>query len=117
MAEPNYDLNDPPVMACGCAANAYDGNGDPVCVIHIGFSTDAQARTVVDTPNLEGRTARCTYNKGGGCGGKEQYRRYECPRFGCDSDEGVPSRTTLPFFKHQPTMPHDSFYCGCWGWD
>lgn len=41
----------PPMLSCGCAANAKDARGEPCCVLH-----DAH---VVPTPNLAGRDAVC----------------------------------------------------------
>ena len=49
---------------------------------------------VAETPNLEGRIAKCSY--------------------GCNP---VPSKVGLAFFKHQPDKEFDQYYCGCYGWD
>jgi hypothetical protein len=80
------------MMECGHAANATDSKGNPTCVICIGFK--AGATKVVATPNLEGRTAMCTY---------------------CKVQE--PSSMALAFFEHRPERDKDSFYCGCRGFD
>jgi len=81
-----------PLMKCGHSANGEDENGNPVCVICAGITPDA--KIVADTPNLEGRTARCTY-----CGRE------------------APSSTNLAFFEYRPDQPYDEYYCGCYGWD
>ena len=44
--------------------------------------------------NLEGRIAKCT-----------------------DCGERQPSKPSLPFFWYRPDKMHDSYYCGCRGWD
>lgn len=83
------------MMKCGHSANAQDSNGNPVCVICVGISEGA---TEVDVnPNLTGRVARCGY-----------FNR-------CHTEQ--PSDVSLPFFEHHPNKEHDSFYCGCFGWD
>ena len=76
------------LMACGCAAQG-TRNGVTACVVH-GITEVAK-----EVPNLEGRMAYCTYGK----------------------HKGVPSRLDLAFFIHKPTKEHDSYYCGCLGWD
>ena len=43
---------------------------------------------------LEGRIAKCT-----DCGEKQS------------------SKPSLPFFWYRPDKMHDSYYCGCRGWD
>ena len=122
-----------PMMECGHAANATDGDGKPCCVICAGIH--ARSSTPVAAPDLTGRSARCT------CG------------------RTVPSSTDLAFFEfrgegskaaketcakchynivaHPPRNPKpyagapfehcvfepkgawefDSYYCGCRGWD
>lgn len=96
------------MMACGHAANAVS-NGKPVCVICSGLSNAAE--TVVETPNLEGRMAVCSYARNGKphTGGSRQ-------RF-VGAPAPVPSSTNLPFFKRVPDGEFDEYYCGCWGWD
>lgn len=81
------------MMKCGHAANAHDAQGNPCCAICIGFKPEATQ--VAETPNLQGRTARCSYT--------------------CNSSQ--PSSTDLAFFQHRPTMEYDLYYCGCRGWD
>lgn len=110
-----------PMMTCGCAANATDGDGHPACAIH-------GTITAAPPPTLTGRTALCP-----------------------DCDKKVPSDMRLPFFQfrgegssaavdqckcgyyeiaHQegrtraghPFEPHgawdyDLYYCGCRGWN
>ena len=86
-----------PMMGCGHAANAHytDSNGveQPSCVICVGIV--AGAKTVVETPNLEGRMARCSYG----------------------AHKDVPSSMKLAFFEHHPDQEFDRYYCGCYGWD
>jgi hypothetical protein len=86
----------PPMMGCGHAANSVakhaDGTESPSCVICVGIHPGAD--TIVEGPDLTGRTARC-----GSC------------------DRKVPSDPALAFFAHRPDQPADSFYCGCRGWD
>ena len=82
-----------PMMQCGHAANAVDKDtGAPCCVICAGIS-GADYMTVVTTPDLTGRMARC------GCGRQQ------------------PSSTGLAFFEHLPDKQYDKYYCGCRGWD
>jgi hypothetical protein len=83
-----------PMMGCGHAANGVRaGSGEPVCIICFGIMPGATV--VVTAPDLEGRTARCTY--------------------GDHAD--VPSSTSLAFFAHRPSAAFDNYYCGCFGWD
>lgn len=89
-----------PMMACGHAANARNGRGEPACAICIGIHSGAAV--VADAPDFSGRTAKCCYAK----------RRNGTP---CTSES--PSSLDLAFFEHTPDKPHDRFYCGCWGWD
>ncbi len=102
-----------PMMACGHSANAEqtmsDGTTRPACVICIGI--DPGASTVVEPPSLDGRKARCSYNRtnepgkrGGG-------------RSGTTCSGEVDSHIDLAFFEHRPGEPFDLFYCGCRGWD
>lgn len=105
-----YDPSDPPLMACGHAANALrqmdDGSFKPACVICM---TTEQAPV---RPSLNGRRAKCDYRTPGNS---------RDPRYGKDGDphgpNGVQSEWDLPFFSHQPDKPFDGFYCGCHGWD
>ena len=99
-----------PMMSCGCVANSKDGDGNYACVIHWSLRGEPQP-TVVETPDLTGRQARCTYDSGHGCKGNSRY-------FEHGKDSTVPSDTQkLAFFKHTPTLTYDSYYNGCWGWD
>lgn len=81
-----------PMMKCGHAANAVNGD-KPVCVIC--FMTEGDKATqIADAPDLTGRKAFCSY------GGAE-----------------TQSSTELPFFEHRPDKDSDRYYCGCHGWD
>ncbi len=85
----------PPLMKCGHTANAHTQSGKPCCVICWGLSENREALEVYEEPpELGGREAECA-----DCGKKK------------------PSALKLPFFKHDPKRPTDSFYCGCRGWD
>ena len=81
-----------PLMKCGHAANAVDGQGRPCCVICIGINAGAVV-PADEMPDLSGRKACC------GCG--------------CTVDSSL----KLAFFEHLPALPQDRFYCGCMGWD
>lgn len=83
-----------PMMKCGHRSNATDASGNPVCVICIGI--EPGACTIDDNPpDLSNRTAKCCY-----------------------CSHTAPSTTPhLAFFEHQPQQAHDSFYCGCKGWE
>lgn len=103
------------LMKCGHAANGIDGNGAPICIICVGIVDGA--REIDDAPpSLSGRKARCTYY-----GSTPKGRLHES-NFGCKRGESCRCEVAsdlphLPFFGHDPDKPHDSFYCGCWGWD
>ena len=80
------------MMQCGCRANAFTSDGKPVCLVHYGL---AEALLPMATPpELAGRTAIC-----GDCGRLR------------------PSSVDLPFFASHPGLEHDTFYCGCRGWE
>lgn len=96
MTTPTPGSTNMPLMQCGHVAQGHDGNGNPVCVICVGFHHGA--RVVHDNPpDLTGRRSRCTYYRS--CGTE------------CDSTYG------LPFFEHKPGFEYDRHYCGCMGWD
>lgn len=81
------------MMGCGCAATGNDKDGNPICVVHIGLHPGWN--TVVETPDLAGRYAKCCYG-----------------------DHGkVKSTINLPFFEYKPDQEFDRYYCGCYGWD
>lgn len=71
------------------------------------------------TPNVTGRTARCSYY-GKPAGGR--LREGPCNTYDraapclCERPSD-PENLVLAFFRRQPDKPHDEFYCGCWGWD
>jgi hypothetical protein len=78
------------MMKCGHSANA-ECQGKPHCAICSGLNPDAEI--VAESPNLDGRTAKCA------CG------------------HTVPSSTNLAYFRHYPDAAHDTYYCGCSGWN
>ncbi len=128
-------------MACGHAANATDGKGQPACAICVGLNRGAE--TPVEPPDLRHRQARC------GCGAIEasdckklaffEYRGdgspaalTSCKKCGYhavahDPEEcrkRVPSnRLTVveqgkcPGFEAHGPWEFDTFFCGCAGWD
>jgi hypothetical protein len=107
-----------PMMDCGHAANAVwrSPDGDkPVCAI-CSFAEDGRGQTVIDDPDLSGRTARCTGY------GRPPGHRGSCPMLDnagiCRCEHPSDDRERLAFFEHHPDKDHDEFYCGCiCGWD
>ena len=117
-------MADPVMMKCGHAANA-TRDGEPACVICFGIKDGATE--VAETPSLDGRLMRCTYDQPGkGGGGK--YRKHE------DGDSVRPTEMGAAFLELRPDGgwgegkkrrtydwdawdKYDRFYCGCWGWD
>jgi hypothetical protein len=103
--------NGRPLLRCGCVAVSFDSQtGLPACIVHLG---DPRAEWVDNnSPDLTGRTARCTYY------GAEHHKN-ECPKCRgktiCECEE--PSDFNLPFFKYHPDKDKDEFYCGCHSWD
>ena len=80
------------LMKCGHTANAtYGEDNKPCCAICI---PNKEAFEPADQPSLEERTAKCS-----------------------DCDKETRSSTDLPFFEYRPDRPHDSYYCGCRGWE
>lgn len=81
------------MMKCGHAANATNGKGNPCCVICSGINKGADE--IDETPpNLDRRTAMCTY---------------------CRKESS--SAIELPFFRYRPDRDKDEYYCGRKGWD
>ena len=116
-----------PMLACGHAANARDRDGNPTCAICIGISSGASV--VVHTPSLSGREARCAY-----CGaaqpsntdlaffefhgeGSENARKMckNCGYYKTAHDAG--KCDDCVGFEPHGAYDHDSYYCGCRGWD
>lgn len=104
-----------PMMKCGHAANSIGSRGDlryvPACAICDCFEVDATP------PSLEGRTARCFYYgnpalKLRDMGGCDTRADHQSPCF-CEK----PSDLHLWFFEMRPDKDHDTFYCGCHGYD
>lgn len=81
------------MMKCGCRASA-EFDGKPCCPVHF---PSPESVTVAETPNLEGRKARCAYFSV------------------CKSEE--PSSIDLWFFEHKPGKDFDLYYCSCRGSD
>jgi hypothetical protein len=103
-----------PMMRCGHAANAIDGNGKDCCVI---CAPDPSAYEVVEV-DLSDRKARCEYygetiGYKGSCDYPKSVRT-EDKVCRCEAN----STSNLPFFNSKPDKEFDSFYCGCaFGWD
>jgi hypothetical protein len=102
-----------PMMKCGHAANATDQEGKPCCVICAGI--DPGYNQIVQSPDLTGRMAKCSYY------GSIPSGRNHSSNYGCEYGKPClckqPSSTDLPFFTQHPDREFDEFYCGCWGWD
>jgi hypothetical protein len=47
---------------------------------------------------------------------KVEPRKARCTYFVTCKAE-TPSREGLPFFEQKPDREHDSYYCGCYGWE
>ena len=120
---------DRPLMKCGHVALATDGQGKPVCPICVGINTGA---TEVDEnpPDLTGRMAccdSCGYKKPSAFGlpffefrGEGSPIGQRCKNCGCDEDaHGDPDKSECVCDHYEPrgAYPHDSYYCGCLGWD
>lgn len=112
-------MSEHPMMECGHAAQAVDGEGNPGCVICVGINPGA---TIVakNPPDLSTRRARCSHFGRGTAKGQGLRCRNEC-NYGGEADTickcEQPSSSALPFFSHRPDAPFDDFFCGCWGWD
>lgn len=107
------------MMKCGCLSQSVCSRIGgrvfdppiPSCVIHDCIDP------MDSPPDLTGRRAKCGYFGRGG------FRNYgpiygggKCSRQKCECL--VPSSLDgLPFFSYQPDKEHDSFFCGCGGWD
>lgn len=86
-----------PLMACGCAATAFDiRTGAPICAVHFDSGGDVIAPV---QPKLAGRAARCAYF------GKTLNDWRHASGFGCRRGEPClceqPSSTDLPFFEYR----------------
>ena len=76
------------MMKCGHRQIGETADGKPYCII-------CNCGEVMENlPDLTGRTAECCF-----CDNKEKSDFY------------------LPFFEYRPNQEHDSYYCGCGGWD
>lgn len=81
-------------MKCGHTANAVRSDGKPACVICAGI-VPGWDEVETQPPSLEGRKARCAYGQ----------------------HAEVESSFSLAFFEYTPNKTHDTYYCGCHGWD
>lgn len=77
------------IMTCGCAAQSKRSDGARICGVHY------LATSMEPQPNLEGRTAVCSY----------------------ESHKPIASSPTLAFFKYRVNKDKDEYYCGCYGWN
>lgn len=113
------DESVPMMMRCGHAANA-------VCHKKAGVTYSPPVPSCAicaciekaETPDLDGRIARCAYSaRTGKC--PQNYRDGYGNRHQCDCPDQCsrPSSMELAFFEHLPSEPYDRFYCGCMGWD
>lgn len=98
------------MLACGHSGfashrNAHDGlkESHPTCIID-------NCCQVVNSPDLTGRIAHCTYF------GKEAYKS-ECDNCPSICSHEKPSDIALAFFKQHPEEAFDEFYCGCHSWN
>jgi len=90
-----------PLMKCGHTANAVIKSSagveidppKPICIICHGIMEGADIIDLTPPP-LNGRKARCNY---------------------CENQ--TDSDLNLPFFKYEPQLLTDSYYCGCRGWN
>jgi hypothetical protein len=130
-----------PLMVCGHAANAVDGNGDPSCAICLTTKID-------DSPSLVGRSAKCSDT----CRIRPSDRGlafFEYRGEGSPHATGTCKHCHYNIVAHDPTVEHmarierngktryenfmhekgqhefepvgpadyDRYYCGCRGWD
>ena len=81
------------MMKCGHVGNAIrESDKKPVCSICYGLKPEGEIAS--ESPSLSGRTAKCM-----------------------DCGKIVESALDLPFFAMYNVREHDSFYCGCRGWN
>ena len=110
-------MTDRHLMKCGCVAQGVCASRNgvkldppiPICGVHDCFDI-AEA-----SPDLIGRTARCTYRS---C--KKYLAIRRDTHYGKLREDGrsyAPSSLDLPFYKHKPTEEYDEYFCGCMGWD
>jgi len=99
------------LLACGHVAESIARDGQPACPICFGI--DPGADTVVPTPDLGDRKARCGYY---GCPVPGKNECDVCKR-GSPCQCERPSSLDLAFFEHKPNDSYDEFYCGCHSWD
>lgn len=88
----------PYLMKCGHIAQGTLKDGtEPVCAICVGLTPNAKIieRECHGVDGLQGRKAHCCYGE----------------------HAIVDSSWELPFFEYNPNCKHDSFYCGCFGWN
>lgn len=130
-----------PMMLCGHAANATNGEGKPSCAICAGIH--AGADMVAETPNLEGRLAKCgcgrtepsstklAFFEYCGPGSREATETCKCGyAFAPHTAEGMArnvasnrktviedGRCKIGAFVARGPLEFDRYYCGHSGWD
>lgn len=116
-----------PFLACGCVANATSG-GRPSCAIHL-------TTQVVEAPNLEGRTARCSCGRTRASSPDLEFFEYRGPgspsatescrcgfyKVAHEYDETrvskQPIKCRVGGFSPRGDIGTDLYYCGHGGWD
>ncbi len=127
-------------MACGHAANATDGKGQPACVICVGLNRGAE--TPVEPPDLSHRQARCYCGlirpsdsehlaffeyRGPGSPTATDHCKCgyhlvahdigECRKRVASNQLTIVELGKCKGFEARGPHEYDSFYCGCRGWD
>lgn len=106
-------------MACGHEANGVrildDGRQIACCVICAGIG-DSGGETPVESPDLTGRYAVCSYARRVPI--EKRVEQWGCDkRSDCRCIQPSDGPRNLAFFKYNPNHDFDEYYCGCWGWD
>ena len=110
----NVDLN--VIMTCGCKPQSIrQRDNAPYCLVH-------DCDLVGNTPDFEGRRARCAYfgkpvrtgMYNGNCCGKCTISVREGDGI-CHCEQE--SSTKLWFFQSKPDQEFDEYYCACHGAD
>ena len=133
-------------MECGHTATARDKDGQPVCIVCVATSGDRAGRTpMAAPPDLTGRIATCgdrngehapmpssvdlaffeyrgpgspwaTEQCGALIGGRVPCCYFRMVHQPINPATGRPGITDHEFIEREP-HEHDSYYCGCRGWD